>query len=202
MPLHQVLPGDQANGTPWITRLPFLVQVVDKVEVIDTSAKPNWSPPINTTTGILTGGSASSAGLRGSISLTRRPLRTSRSGLHGDGGLHQQRRPIMFHRWRPDRGFTLASIFDEIRRRPLITESRPTGVAPRVYRGDNEAVPLDDTIVEELRQTPREAYRALGAVLRPEVYAHDGSAKSRVRHPYLVTESRTSPGPRKYSLRR
>ena len=26
---------DQANGTPWITRLPFPVQVVDKVEVID-----------------------------------------------------------------------------------------------------------------------------------------------------------------------
>ena len=26
---------DQANGTPWITKLPFPVQVVDKVEVID-----------------------------------------------------------------------------------------------------------------------------------------------------------------------
>ena len=30
---------DQANGTPWITRLPFPVQVVDKVEVIDHISK-------------------------------------------------------------------------------------------------------------------------------------------------------------------
>ena len=30
---------DQANGTPWITKLPFPVQVVDKVEVIDHISK-------------------------------------------------------------------------------------------------------------------------------------------------------------------
>ena len=30
---------DQANGTPWVTRLPFPVQVVDKVEVIDHISK-------------------------------------------------------------------------------------------------------------------------------------------------------------------
>ena len=30
---------DQANGTPWVTKLPFPVQVVDKVEVIDHVSK-------------------------------------------------------------------------------------------------------------------------------------------------------------------
>ena len=30
---------DQANGTPWVTKLPFPVQVVDKVEVIDHISK-------------------------------------------------------------------------------------------------------------------------------------------------------------------
>ena len=36
---------------------------------------------------------------------------------------------------------------------------------------------------------PHEAYRALrGALLRTEVYAHDGSAKA--EHPYQVTENR------------
>ena len=30
---------DQADGTPWVTKLPFPVQVVDKVEVIDHVSK-------------------------------------------------------------------------------------------------------------------------------------------------------------------
>ena len=56
------------------------------------------------------------------------------------------------------------------------------------YQGDNQAVPLAEHEVET-GETPHEAYRALrGALLRSEVYAHDGSAKA--AHPYQVTESR------------
>ena len=41
----------------------------------------------------------------------------------------------------------------------------------------------------ETGETPHEAYRALrGAVLRTEVYAHDGTAKA--VHPYQVTDNR------------
>jgi hypothetical protein len=56
------------------------------------------------------------------------------------------------------------------------------------YRGDDQAVPLDEHEVET-GETPHEAYRALrGALLRTEVYAHDGSAKA--ARPYQITESR------------
>ena len=56
------------------------------------------------------------------------------------------------------------------------------------YQGDDQAVPLAEHEVET-GETPHEAYRALrGALLRTEVYAHDGSAKA--AHPYQVTESR------------
>src|SRR5262249_40279542 len=56
------------------------------------------------------------------------------------------------------------------------------------YEGDDEAVPLDEHLVET-GETPHEAYRALrGAVLRTKVYARDGSAKA--EYPYRVTENR------------
>ncbi len=185
---------DQANGTPWITKLPFPVQVVDKVEVIDHISKTKLVTTYKYHHGYFDGRERE---FRGFARVDQFDTETfadfTGSGLHGDdasftiGDAAYHVPPIETRSWfhtgvyvDEDSSADTSSLFDH---RQLTQK-----LQAEWYQGDSEAVPLSDHDVES-GEIPHEAYRALrGAVLRTEVYAHDGTAKA--EHPYQVTESR------------
>src|SRR5439155_16828475 len=78
---------DQSSGTPWITRLPFPVQVVDKVEVIDHISKTKLVTTYKYHHGYFDGRDRE---FRGFGRVDQCDTETfedfSRPGLHGDAG--------------------------------------------------------------------------------------------------------------------
>src|SRR5262249_49236309 len=122
----------------------------------------------------------------------------SQSGLHGDGVAFTNNAsayhvpPVETRSW-----FHTGVYFDENSSQFFDYRELTNEFRQEFYQGDAQAVPLAEHEVEtgetphevETGETPHEAYRALrGALLRSEVYAHDGSA--RAAHPYQVTENR------------
>jgi hypothetical protein len=181
---------DQASGTPWITRLPFPVQVVDKVEVIDHISKTKLVTTYKYHHGYFDGREREFRGF-GRVDQfdTETFADFSQSGLHGDGvsfinnasAYHVP--PVETRSW-----FHTGVYFDENSSHVFDYRELTRALRHEFYQGDDQAVPLDEHAVET-GETPHKAYRALrGALLRSEVYAHDGSAKA--AHPYEVTENR------------
>jgi hypothetical protein len=185
---------DQANGAPWVTRLPFPVQVVDKVEVIDHISKTKLVTTYKYHHGYFDGREREFRGF-GRVDQfdTETFEEFTGPGLHGDGNLFNNNSsayhapPVETRSW-----FHTGIYFDE--------DSSADASSPFDYREltnrfrkefhqeDEEAFTLGEHQVEA-GDTPHEAYRGLrGAVLRTEVYARDGSAKA--GHPYQVTENR------------
>jgi RHS repeat-associated protein len=181
---------DQANGTPWITRLPFPVQVVDKVEVIDHISKTKLVTTYKYHHGYFDGREREFRGF-GRVDQfdTETFADFTQSGLHGAGASFTNNAsayhvpPVETRSW-----FHTGVYFDENSSQALDYRELTRALRQEFYQGDNQAMPLDEHEVET-GETPHEAYRALrGALLRSEVYAHDGGAKA--THPYQVTESR------------
>ena len=181
---------DQANGTPWITRLSFPVQVVEKVEVIDHISKTKLVTTFKYHHGYFDGRERE---FRGFARVDQFDTETfeefTQSGLHGDGVAFTNNAaayhvpPVETRSW-----FHTGVYFDEDSSHFFDYRELTRALRHEFYQGDTLAQALDEHEVET-GETPHEAYRALrGAVLRSEVYAHDGSAK--VVHPYTVTESR------------
>lgn len=185
---------DQANGTPWITKLPFPVQVVDKVEVIDHISKTKLVTTYQYHHGYFDGREREFRGFGRVDQFDTEIFEDfTGTGLHGRdtefinkaAAFHLP--PVETRSW-----FHTGVYFDEgsAAEASTVLDGRELTKAYRqeFYRGDQEAVPLNEQEVET-GETPHEAYRVLrGAVLRSEVYARDGSAKA--EHPYQVTESR------------
>ena len=185
---------DQANGTPWITNLPFPVQVVDKVEVIDHISKTKLVSTYKYHHGYFDGRERE---FRGFGRVDQFDTETfddfTRSSLHGSGALFTNNSsayhvpPVETRSWfhtgvyfDEDSTATISKAFDY---RELTKK-----FSKEFYQGDDEAFVLDEHEVET-GETPHEAYRALrGAILRTEVYARDDSAKA--EHPYQITENR------------
>jgi len=185
---------DQANGTPWVTKLPFPVQVVDKVEVIDHIGKTKLVTTYKYHHGYFDGREREFRGFGRVDQFDTETFEDfTRSGLHGDQELFTNNSPAFhvppvetrswFHTgiyFDEDSSADVSSPFDY---RELTNTFRK-----EFYQGDEEAVAVGEHDVET-GETPHEAYRALrGTVLRTEVYAHDGSTKA--EHPYQVTENR------------
>jgi len=185
---------DQANGTPWVTKLPFPVQVVDKVEVIDHISKTKLVTTYKYHHGYFDGRERE---FRGFGRVDQFDTETFEDftgpGLHGNGNLFNNNSsayhmpPVETRSW-----FHTGIYFDEdstaLSNDPFDYRELTNRFRKEFYQGDNEAFTLDEHEVETT-DTPYEAYRALrGALLRTEVYAHDGSAKA--GHPYQVTEHR------------
>ncbi|MEH2500485.1 RHS repeat-associated protein [Bradyrhizobium sp. AZCC 1678] len=179
---------DESNGTPWLTRLPFPVQLVDKVEVIDHISKTKLVTTYKYHHGYFDGRERE---FRGFGRVDQFDTETfddfTQAGLHVGAESFTNAvstyhvPPVETRSWfhtgiyfDPDRNFSYRELTDEFRK--------------EFYQGDAEAYAVAEHEVES-GETPQEAYRALrGAVLRTEVYAHDGSAKA--EHPYQVTETR------------
>jgi len=182
--------ADMANGAPWITPLPFPVQVVDTVETIDHVSKTRRVCTYKYHHGHYDGREREFCGFGRVDQFDAESLQdSSRPDLHGDGtqfangagGHHVP--PVETRSW-----FHTGVYFDDRGTRPLDYRDLTERFRQEYYQHDGHAVPLDEQDVDP-GETPAEAYRALrGAQLRTEVYAHDGSAKA--EHPYQVSESR------------
>jgi RHS repeat-associated protein len=185
---------DQANGAQWVTKLPFPVQVVDKVEVIDHISKTKLVTTYKYHHGYF---DRREREFRGFGRVDQFDTETFEDftgpGLHGDENVFNNSSPayhvppVETRSW-----FHTGVYFDEDSTAradgPFDYRELTNTFRREYYQGDEEAAVIDEHAVEK-GETPHEAYRALhGAVLRTEVYARDGSAKAQL--PYQVTENR------------
>ena len=185
---------DAASGTPWITNLPFPVQVLENTEVIDHISRTKLVTTYRYHHGYYDGREREFRGF-GRVDQfdTESFFEFASAGLHGSEALFENARldfhvpPVETRTW-----FHTGVHFDperDIDHRQLTARYRE-----EFYRGDLEAFSLDDHVFEHTASEgqgdpPHEAYRALrGAILRTEAYGRDDSEKA--RHPYSVTENR------------
>jgi len=190
---------DKAKGKPWVSNLPFPVQVVEKTEVIDHVSKTKLVTTYKYHHGYYDGREREFRGF-GRVDQFDTEFFDdfSTSGLHEDGavldntqkGFHTP--PVETRSW-----FHTGIYFDKERHldhRELTEQYRA-----EYYQGDTQAFELEPHTMEQangeiglgatLHESAHEAHRVLrGAVLRTEVYGRDGSNKA--GHPYTVTENR------------
>lgn len=175
---------DKAAGSPWLTRLPFPVQVVERVEHVDRVAKTRLVTTYSYHHGFFDGverefrgfarveqrDAESFSGERG------RGLFPELPGDAGGGGGELRLPPVRTVTW----FHTGAWLEKERLERELASE---------YYPGDAHGPLLPDTTLPPGLSTreEREAARALrGRLLRQEVYAEDGTPEA--PHPYTVSE--------------
>lgn len=185
---------DLANGSPWITSLPFPVQVVDTVEVIDHISRTKLVTTYKYHHGYYDGREREFRGFGRVDQFDTETFEAfSQTGLHDagtpflNGDVAYYVPPVETRSW-----FHTGVYFDEdsLNETDDLFDYRELTQRFReeFYRDDTEAVPLSEHDVAS-EGTPHEAYRSLrGAVLRTEIYARDGSLKT--NHPYQVTENR------------
>jgi RHS repeat-associated protein len=172
---------DQAVGVPWVTRLPFPVHVVERLETFDFISRTSFATTYSYRHGYFDGEEREFRGFgyveqRDSESFSRysgRGLFTEQPRVEGEE-FHLP--PVVTKTW-----FHNGAWFDQ--------ERISTQYASEYFSGDPQAVTLPDTILPGLAtaEDEREACRALkGSILRQEVYAEDGSANAGV--PYSVSE--------------
>jgi hypothetical protein len=185
---------DQANGTPWVTKLPFPVQVVDKVELIDHVSKTKLVTTYKYHHGYFDGREREFRGFGRVDQFDTETFEDfTQSSLHegndlfinNDKAFHVP--PAETRTWFHT-GIYFAEDQPSPDANPFDFKELTKEFRAEFYQGDDQAVPLDDHKVQT-GDTPHEAYRALrGAVLRTELYARDGSAKAKL--PYQVTDNR------------
>jgi len=185
---------DEANGQPWITKLPFPVQVVDKVEVLDHIGKTKLVTTYKYHHGYFDGrerefrgfGRVDQSDTESFESFTQSSLHQG-TALFTNGNEPYHVPPIETRTW-----FHTGIYYDQEKPSPrgafFDYKELPKEYHKEFYQQDGQAFGLGEHVLET-GDTPHEAYRALrGAVLRTEVYGRDGSQKD--EHPYLVTENR------------
>lgn len=184
---------DEANGTPWITKLPFPVQVVDKVEMIDHISKTKLVTTYKYHHGYFDGREREFRGFGRVDQFDSETFEDfSGAGLHENSELFENDLaafhvpPVETRSW-----FHTGVFFDEDSdpsNSPFDYSDLTDRFRAEFYAADTEALILDEHDVET-GDTPHEAYRALrGALLRQEVYARDGSDQE--QHPFIVNENR------------
>ncbi|WP_437589011.1 SpvB/TcaC N-terminal domain-containing protein [Sorangium sp. So ce1000] len=172
--------ADQAAGHPWVTRLPFVVHVVERVEVFDAVSRHRFVTTYAYHHGDYDGVEREMRGF-GMVEQLDTESFSAFSGAgatpppaNADPELHLPR--VRTKTW-----FHTGAWFE----RGAISRQYES----EYYAGDGAATRLDDTHLPDGLNAGemREACRALkGRVLRQEVYTLDGSMKE--PHPYLVTE--------------
>jgi RHS repeat-associated protein len=172
---------DKRDGQPWITRLPFPVHVVERVETIDRLTGNRFVSLYRYRHGYFDGEEREFRGF-GYVEQTDTEAyaELAKGNLFPAGTNEEESShvpPVQTRTW-----FHTGAFIDREHLSQLFAEE--------YYKGDSQAVLLPDTILPAglSAQEEREACRALkGSVLRQEVYALDGTAEA--EHPYTVTES-------------
>ncbi len=170
--------ADKAAGTPWVTRLPFPVHVVERVETYDVVSRSRFVSRYSYHHGFYDGLEREFRGFGRVDQLDTEQiasLLTSGRFPAGDNiDAQSSVPPVLTKTW------THTGMFLDSRRISRQMEHE--------YFPDD--APLDDTILPE-GLTPfeaREACRSLkGSTLRQETYALDGTAKEQI--PYTVVEN-------------
>ncbi|MET0535058.1 MAG: toxin TcdB middle/C-terminal domain-containing protein, partial [Steroidobacter sp.] len=173
---------DREQGRPWISSLPFPVQVVAKVEVIDHVSRCKQVTTYKYHHGHYDGGEREFCGFGRIDQFDSETFEEfSEPGLHGtnlplanvDAAYHVS--PVETRTW-----FHTGMHLDG--------QNLGHQYRQEYYQGDEQVMPLGDPVVAT-GGAVSEAYRALrGAQLRSEVYAHDGTSSA--IHPYKVDEQR------------
>ena len=181
---------DEAAGEPWITRLSFPVQVVAKVEAIDHVSRTKLTTTYKYHHGYFDGQEREFRGF-GRVDRfdTESFADFAAPGLYDESVPFDNAAPAYYlppietRTW-----FHTGIYFDQTAPGQVFDyEDLDQAYRQSYYAGDPQAFTLDSHAVET-GGVPREAYRALrGAILRTEVYAHDGTTKA--EHPYQVTEN-------------
>jgi RHS repeat-associated protein len=174
---------DMTSGTPWVTRLPFPVHVVDRVEVGEGVSRTSSVSTYSYHHGYYDGVEREFRGFArvdqlDADSMPRQSGTGTFTSTPETAGDDFTLPPVLTRTWYHTGAW-------------LGSEDIASRLAAEYYQFDPEAVHLGDTVLpsgassEELR----EACRALrGRVLRSEVYAEDGTASS--VHPYATSEHR------------
>jgi len=179
---------DAVAGTPWVTRLPFVVHALERVESYDAVSRHRFVTTYAYHHGYFDGGEREFRG----FGMVEQWDAESFSRFSGAGTLPAPANasdpelhlpPIRTKTWFHTGAWTSGARIS-------------AKVAREYYQGDAHATLLPDTLLPAGLSTEetREACRALkGQVLRQEVYADDGGAQA--AQPYTVSE-------RSYAIRR
>ena len=184
---------DKENGNPWITNLPFPVQVLEKSEVIDHISKTKLVTIYKYHHGYFDGREREFRGFGRVDQYDTEEFKTfANSSLHEGEDLFNNNqeayhvRPVLTKTW-----FHTGIYFDEnivssngdIYDREDMMET----YRKEYYQGDEFAFkPKNHNVDKE--EAPHEAYRALhGSIIRKEVYALDSTDKE--GQPYFITEN-------------
>jgi len=172
--------ADQAAGTPWVTRLPFPVHVVTRVETYDEVSRSRLVSRYTFHHGFYDGLEREFRGFGRVDQLDTEDIAslmasgTFPTGDNVDAGSSVP--PVLTKTW------THTGVF--------LDGGQISRHLAHEYFPDDDDAQLDDTVLPAglTSYEAREACRALkGATLRQEVYALDGTQKAPI--PYTVTES-------------
>jgi RHS repeat-associated protein len=193
-PSTQFYLQDQYAGNPWITKLPFPVHVVERVETYDRISRNRFVTRYAYHHGYFDGVEREFRGF-GMVEQwdTEEFATLSADGLFPagtniDASSHVP--PVLTRTWfhtgtylgRDHISDFFAGLLDSNNTGEYYREPGLTDAQARALLLDDTVLPVGLTIEEE-----REACRALkGSMLRQEVYARDGTARE--QHPYSVTE--------------
>jgi RHS repeat-associated protein len=186
--------ADKAAGTPWVTRLPFPVHVVERVEVHDRISRNRFVTRYTYHHGFYDGVEHEFRGFGRVDQIDTEEIAVLTSGSHFPASDNIDAAsavpPVLTRTWfhtgvYPEGGRVSRHLAHEYYREGLARN----GEAP-FSPDETRAMTLEDTILPA-HLTPeeaREACRSLkGSMLRQEIYARDGTEES--CRPYLVTES-------------
>lgn len=171
---------DRAQGQPWLTALPFPVQVLDRVETIDRVAHTRGVTSYRYHHGFFDGREREFRGFARVDQFDAEELDAVAPPVDAAGYLNADPAvrvpPVETRTW-----FHTGVWMDEGRFEQQLRAE--------FYAQDPQALPLPPHRLPVASTTPAAAARALrGAVLRTEVYAQDGTP--RAAHPYRASESR------------
>jgi RHS repeat-associated protein len=181
--------ADKMAGRPWITRLPHLVHVVERVEVYDWIGRSRFVTRYAYHHGYFDGCERE---FRGFGMVEQRDTEEHRGDTDFPGtesfnwDAASWTPPMLTRTWFHTGAFAEALSVSRQYQHEYWTEP---ALRPDARANDRTAMLLPDTALPSALAPDevREAYRALkGMVLRTEIYAEDGSP--RAEHPYTVTE--------------
>ena len=186
--------ADKAEGKPWITRLPFPVHVVERVEIYDRISRNRFVTRYAYHHGYFDGTEREFRGFGMVEQWDTEEFAALSAGSAFPAGDNVEESshvpPVLTRTW-----FHTGAYFGRDRVSKYFAGLLVAGDAGEYYRepgrtdAESRQFLLDDTMLPAAlsAEEERESCRALkGAMLRQEIYALDGSDKE--PHPYTVTE--------------
>jgi RHS repeat-associated protein len=185
--------ADKAAGTPWVTRLPFPVQVVKRVETFDFVSRNRFVSSYSYHHGFYDGVEREFRGFGRVDQLDTEEIAALSSAADFPAGGNFDHAhsvpPVLTKTWFHTGVYPRGELVSRHLAHEYYLEGAG-GEGERLTRAQLQAMLLDDTVLPRglTPEEAREACRSLkGAVLRQEVYGLDDSEAS--PRPYTVTES-------------